>query len=107
MRCTDSSVLIANSLITGNSSTVFGGAIECEGGSPTLYRDIISANTMAATGEGGGLACGGSAVVVDSCTFDTNEGGDHGGGITLENCSAAVSNSLSCTTMLPDTVGAA
>lgn len=75
-------VTISGLTVTGGAASVGAGILDVDG-NLTLDGVTVTANT--ATGDGGGLAFGGtsSAVTIRNSTFSGNIAGDEGGGIYL------------------------
>ncbi len=116
---TASSVLIEDSVVSGNVAAQGGGLFIGAGGSLLMARTTVSANHAA--GSGAGVAAGGAGVVVSvadssftanaagvagaalwangrdgggelsvtACTFENNVAGGHGGALSAENLDSA------------------
>lgn len=106
MRCSNSSVVVADCVLSYNSATARGGGMYCEGGaSPTLSACVFSGNSAS---YGGGLACSASSPTLTDCTFSDNWA-DAGGGMVawtssspsltgclFDNNSAEIGGGLDC-----------
>jgi hypothetical protein len=75
-------VIIANSQVSGNSSTGGTGALYLKGGSNrVLIMGSVFANNSSHGTGGGAYLTGGSAVMVQGCRFSGNSTQGYGGGI--------------------------
>ena len=99
--CVNASPMIANCVITGNSTTSssgYGGGICCSGGSPTITNNTIAANTSYS--NGGGIFCGSSATIthntiVGNRGFTGLSGAGGGGGIYCGSAATIANNTIS------------
>lgn len=89
-----SSVLNGFTIINGSADV--GGAIRCDGSSPTIRQCILRANY--ARYYGGGISLGGNtqglaSPIIDRCVVDGNSVRDDGGGIACGSSRATIVNS--------------
>ncbi len=87
--CLNSSPLINNCTITGNSSEYDSGGICFENSSAIITNCTISNNSAR---EGGGISCFQSSVVITNCTISDNSAEDIGGGIFCYNSSPRITD---------------
>jgi hypothetical protein len=72
-------VTVANAYFP--SETAPGGAVLCEGSSPTISGCVFTENTAGAFGRGGVACFNSSSPRIEDCTFSANVAEDRGGGI--------------------------
>jgi hypothetical protein len=86
---------IVNSTVNNNQALIvgvlppFGGGISNDGGTLTIQNTIISENTVAGSGSGGGVYNVGSLTAINSTirgNTGSGGGGISGGGVTIINC---------------------
>ncbi len=70
----------------------YGGAIECQGSSPTIKNCMFVDNV--AYNEGGAIDCFNSSPLIENCVFNTNIAGGFGGAIECYQSSPTVKNCL-------------
>ena len=88
--CNESSPVISNVVITGNSAER-GGGIYCVYSDPLISNVTISGNTASVYGGGGGISCSHSNPVITSVTITGNSALD-GGGMYCAHQSPILSN---------------
>jgi len=72
-----------------------GGAVACDGASPTIRHCIISNNYARRNGYGGGICCwNGSSAKMEYCTITNNYAHNSGGGILSYNSSPIIRNCI-------------
>ncbi len=83
IRCSGSSPVIANCIVTGShagTTSGSGGGIECSEGSPLITDCVITGNS--AGWVGGAIFCGEySSPAITNCTITGNSAGSYGGAI--------------------------
>ncbi|MCK5473251.1 MAG: hypothetical protein KAI59_04410, partial [Planctomycetes bacterium] len=89
IECDGASPTISNCIITGNSS-YDGGGIDCYDGSPTIIDCVITDND--ADGVGGAIECYDATPSIINCLIKNNYSVYNGDGINCENSSAIVRN---------------
>jgi len=90
--CDGSSPSITNCTFSGNFANRYGGAIFCTGSSPTITNCVFSGNRTELFGKGGAIYCNNSNPTLTNCTFSDNIVGKEGGAIRCENNSSATLN---------------
>jgi len=93
IRCNGSSPTIEGNIITANAATNRGGGIFCRlACSPILRGNTISGNTAI---DGGGIYCRqGTSPTIDGNTISGNTASDEGGGIYTDSSTPIVVNSI-------------
>ncbi|MCA9757050.1 MAG: hypothetical protein KDA27_14695 [Candidatus Eisenbacteria bacterium] len=87
-----SSITLTDSWILRNHAS-HGAGIWCQNGSsPTLNRCVVAFNY--APGYGGGVHCWNSSPDIRSSTFYDNAAGEHGNGVSIEQCGLSLSRSI-------------
>ena len=88
--CSNSSPIITNNSISGNSAGWNGGGICCNHSSPTITKNTITENSA---GYGGGIYCVDSNPTITNNTISGNSAEDGGGGIyCYDNSSPTIEN---------------
>ncbi|RKY16118.1 MAG: hypothetical protein DRP63_06005, partial [Planctomycetota bacterium] len=83
---------VVDNFVIENGSAAYGGAIYCDGGSPTLTNCTLSGN-KATSGNGGAISCGNSSSpTVSNCTFSGNSATSNGGAIYCDGGSPRITN---------------
>jgi len=88
----DQNCLLAGCLITGGNSRS-GGAIRCNGSSPTIANCLIAGN-RATDWNGAVILCTDSKATFINCTIADNRGGQFGAGSSFVNSKVTVVNSI-------------
>ena len=87
----------ADSIVEGftisNGEALWGGAIECEGGSSPLISNCIIVGNFA-TYDGGAIDCYNSSPTIVDCVIAENEADNNGGGIECYQSSPEIKNCL-------------
>jgi len=91
--CDGSSPTITRCNISNSMAYDFGGGIACRNGSPIISNSTVTSNS-AKDGWGGGIYCWKSNPVVTDCTISGNGGGWAGGGIFCEDSNATIANCI-------------
>jgi len=90
IECNGASPTISNCIIT-NCSSYDGGAIDCYNASPTIIDCTLSDNH--ADNDGGAIECySGSDALISGCTIINNSAGHSGGGIDCYGSSPVIVN---------------
>lgn len=76
------------------ADTLHGGGVYCDGTSPTIRNNVITANVV--DGNGGGVYCRNSLAVIMNNTITANTADWNGGGITCEQANLTISNNVIC-----------
>jgi predicted outer membrane repeat protein len=95
IQCSGSSPVIANNIISNNTTTFGGGGICCENASPIITNNRISNNL--ASGGGGGIECFGiynASNAIISNNIISNNSASYGGGISSINNSPKILNNF-------------
>ena len=87
--CSNSSPIITNNSISGNSAGWNGGGICCNHSSPTITKNTITENSA---GYGGGIYCVDSNPTITNNTISGNSAEDGGGGIYCYESSPTIEN---------------
>ena len=90
--CENSSPIIANDTITGNSASYSGGGIYCHYASPVIINNTITANT--AVRRGGGIHCFAGAPTISNNTITKNDAVDGGGIYSEETYFSAIAGNM-------------
>lgn len=87
---TAAAVLTGLTITNGRAN---GGGIACSSASPTITRNVISANTCPSGGHGAGIFCNAASPTISANTISGNSS-EYGAGICLYGGSATISGNL-------------
>jgi len=86
IHCDGSSPTVSHCIIAYNNADANGGGIYCNAGSPTVNNCIIFGNSADANEGGGGIYCDAASPAIINCTVTGNStNGSAGGGISCVN----------------------